>query len=84
MIWKAYFEIFPMREERMDERVAVLASTIMNSSGRQVKNMVSPELFMPDYLHERAKATPKNIEHQTADAKAFRERLLAEQAKLRK
>jgi hypothetical protein len=69
--WQDYIDIYGFERDREDERMALLCQTIVNMSGRAVKEgkEVSVAIFIPDYLGTREVET-KTLQEQTdADAK---------------
>ena len=71
--WRAYFSIFPFSQDRADQRTAVIASTVANTSGN-LKKPVDLEFFMPDYLGDR-NPVEKSLAMQAEDDKEFGDRL---------
>ena len=71
--WEEYFSIFPFNQDRADLRVAMLASTIANMSGKQERSAVSEKLFLPNYLHDTSEhmLTNKSVEQQHTEFRSF-------------
>lgn len=74
--WKSYYSIFPLPQERTDQWMAMALSTIYNTSGKTFKNIIKPDVFLPDYLGERI-ATDKSLEQQRTEFMEFKAKLNA-------
>ena len=74
--WQAYFSIYPFTQDREDLRIALLAATISNVSGRTVKRMREVQDFLPNYLQS---PTTKTIDQQRAGKELFKQKLQAAQ-----
>ena len=74
--WKAYYSIFPLPQERDDQRTALLATIISNMSGLTLKHSIDMNTFMPDYLQESpAPIREKTLQEQKRDWDDFKARL---------
>jgi hypothetical protein len=50
--WRAFFSLEPWGFHEENRRMAVLASTISNMSGKIVRRPVTPDAFMPVERHQ--------------------------------
>jgi len=74
--WQSFFDIYPLTQDREDQRVALLATIISNMSGKTLKHSIDMNTFMPDYLQESpAPIVEKSIEQQRAEWDSFKARL---------
>lgn len=72
--WKSYYSIFPLPQEREDQRFAKLISFSTYMNGRTLKQPIPMEILLPDYLGER-NSTEKSLEQQSREFKEFKAKL---------
>lgn len=77
MFWVEHFNYYPFSFDREDQRLAKLISSLTYIQGRQLKNYVNENAFIPDYLGNRGeiKTSNKTLEQQENEFKAFHAKL---------
>lgn len=76
--WREYYSMFPFPQDREDSRIALLAQTISNMSGRSLKDSALRKIedFLPDYLGTRKiTIVEKSLEQQRLEKEEFKKKL---------
>ena len=79
MGWMEYFEIYPFTQDREDARVALLAQTIANMSGKSLKKTMDIGMFIPNWLNDTESTTQRTLEQQKVADEAFAAKLIGMQ-----
>ncbi len=76
MFWQEHFSYFPFTFDRDDQRFAMLTSNLTFIEGRQLKQPIKENKFIPNYLGEREEVVShKTLEQQQAEFAAFASKL---------